>query len=142
MRLGVSSLYWPMDIIAGEATGTIQTEEALADYLRCRHVLVIGASLGNYHIPVPKHVLSNVVVLLLRTFRGPKRYGYRVDPFISEQSSSWEGDTDMEPCDKFWRVSLALCRLGMCPAMNLLGMSAGVDKILSVVSTRHQYDPD
>ena len=141
VRLTHGDIQWPIDIIIGKGPPDLNIEDPAAcqTFLSGKEILVIGATLGNWAVPVPARVLDTCVVLLLRTFTGRTRYGFRVLDYASGDRNCWECETDDEPCSQFWHSVEALRALGVKPSLKFLGVSAGVDMILSIVATQVKY---
>ncbi len=135
---------WPLDLLigkraAGDAAGGSGcrrlADDLVAGALEGKRLLVLGASLGNWIPPVPVHVLKTHVVLMLRS---RSHYGCRQDLYQHGIAETWRGRTAAEPCSVFWAVVAALVQRGLGAEVSLLGTSAGVDAILSMLATRPQ----
>ena len=73
-------------------------------------LLVVGCTLNSETIHIPDFILDDFVVVLLRV------------------------TTDSIPVASFWETVGCLLQLGMTPAMSMIGMSAGVDRCLSIIA--------
>ena len=73
-------------------------------------LLVVGCTLNSETIHVPDFILDVFVVVLLRV------------------------TTDSIPVPSFWETVGCLLELGMTPAMSMVGISAGVDRCLSIIA--------
>jgi hypothetical protein len=84
---------------------------------------------------VPKFVLQHFVTVVLRVYAGsPVRYGYSECEYVRGHSCTWEGDVDPAPVQQFSELIRHLLALGCAPRVSFVGISAGVHKILAVVS--------
>ena len=111
---------------------------------RRRSLLVLGAGFAGGAVKFPERYYTSFVVLILR-HNG--HYGFRKKRYIEGDATTWEGETDEDPCDFFWDSCLQLIGMGTQPRMSCIGTSAGVDSILSVVATqtdseRQQFNVD
>ena len=97
-------------------------------------LLVVGSTLNGGLIDVPGFILDAFIVLILRRNKGRLQYGYRMLPYNGGDPASWDGETDKIPVRSFWEIVDCLLALGMTPVMSMIGMSAGVDRCLSVLA--------
>ena len=95
-----------------------------------KKLLVLGADMGGSAVRVPEWVLATHIVLILRT---NGHYGCRAARCVPKDATTWEGPTDPRPCDTFWTICNTLALMGIRLRVRFLGISAGVDSILSMV---------
>ena len=132
-RLSCSPEDWPIDIIFGTREEKVNSQTAAPQSgVLNRSLLVLGATLGGWAPPVPQSAMSHWVVLMVR---GTKHYGCRACRFISGHPETWTGPTDPEPCVVFWKLVCELVSYGLCSTVSFIGISAGVDTVLSLVSS-------
>ena len=130
-RLSCSPEDWPIDIIFGTREQKVSQNATLRSGVLDRSLLVLGATLGGWAPPVPQDAMSHWVVLMVR---GTKHYGCRACRFISGHPETWTGPTDPEPGAVFWKLVCELISYGLCGNVSFIGISAGVDTVLSLVS--------
>ena len=66
--------------------------------------------------------------------RGASHYGCRACRFISGHEETWTVPTASEPYQVFWRLVHFLTERGLSKDVSFIGVSAGVDTVLSLVS--------
>ena len=122
-----------MDIIFGTREEKDDSQTATPrNGVHQRSLLVLGATLGGWAPPVPPSAMRHWVVLMVR---GTKHYGCRSCRFISGHPETWTGPTDSEPCVVFWALVCELMSYGLCSTVSFIGISAGVETLLSLVSS-------
>ena len=97
-------------------------------------LMVIGSTLGGALFDIPSFVLDDFIIVMLPCNKGKQQYGYREVPYNSVDEASWDGGTDMDPVIAFWDIVDCLVELQMTNVMSMVGMSAGVDRCLSLLA--------
>ena len=136
--LSVAQTLWPVDLaMLSHKPVQLGVPQEVAE----RPILVIGCSLGNHMAEVPKFVLQHFVTVVLRVYAGGKlRYGYSECEYVRGQSCTWEGAVDPAPVQQFSELIERLLALGCAPRVAFVGISAGVHKILAVMSDMRVQD--
>ena len=128
VRVAACSPQWPVDLIA---RSTACSEEKGASVLKqAVRIMVVGTTLGDDAVEIPERELQDTVVLILRNFAGRKRYGYSAIPYENNNATTWEGDFDREAGMQCWQMISSLAQMGAARDVSLMGMSAGVHKLL------------
>ena len=130
-RIAWSGARWPVDV---EMMPAYENEP----FQPChRQILVVGTSLGNpeYSPLIPLSVRRNMIILRLRNADPPiVYYGYARAKYLRNEPETWESDVDLDCCHGVLLV-LKFLLLLKCPShIDLLGVSAGVHQILSVLA--------
>jgi hypothetical protein len=119
-------------IVGGVPEGFPCSLNAIHALLARRCVLAVGASLGNWILPVPERVLESYVVLQLCCYKTENRYGYR-ECLYSGAAADWLCTTTCsEPCDLLPQLCVDLFTAGVRAQLACMAPSAGVDQILSL----------
>jgi hypothetical protein len=126
---------WPLELILYDATKASNSmEEALHD----RRIVIVCSTLGNWCPALPLDVLAKVVVVCVHCHVSRRRYGFRSCEFVNGVSSTWNNnETDLEACIRVWTVvDLLVQKYGARPKVSMIGVSAGVDQALSLVTSQ------
>ena len=132
---------YPIEIVVHhcEDLSGITPWNMLRRVLRGRRILVLGSGMGNGIIRVPPRVARHCLIIFLRT---KDHYGCRAIPFEWGVRATWEGETALEPVQRFWQLLNKVAILPVEKQMCFMGCSAGVDHILSMVASKRQYAED
>ena len=80
----------------------------LENVCKGRNIVVIGSSLGNSVVEVPKFFANNAIVLALMNKSGPKVYGFASTVYHRDRPESWEGSIDTIPARAAWQFVQSL----------------------------------
>ena len=117
------------------ARESITFQDDLRAYLKGKRLLITGRTLGGWALPIPRRMLQNFVVLELGNCKVESRYGYRGCAFVSGDESSWLCDKNADDIvGRVLDVISGLINLGINPDLSLIGVSAGVDQIMTLAS--------
>mgnify|MGYP005648149507 CR=1 FL=1 len=117
------------------ARESITFQDDLRAYLKGKRLLITGRTLGGWALPIPRRMLQNFIVLELGNCKVESRYGYRGCAFESGNEASWLCERNADDI-----VALVLdvisgfIELGIDPDLTLIGVSAGVDQIMTLAS--------
>ena len=101
-------------------------------------ILIIGTPIcgwkSNEAPYFPDDILKDFIVLFLDRNVGRLQYGSRLAKYKRGDEATWSGCTDRRAPQAAWDVIELLLSLGADPYISLMGISAGVDRILSLVA--------
>jgi hypothetical protein len=126
---------WPLELILYDATNE---SNSMQEALRDRRIVIVCSTLGNWCPALPLDVLAKVVVVCVHCHVSRRRYGFRSCEFVNGDSSTWNNDdTDFNACDRVWSVvDLLVRKYAASPKVSMIGVSAGVDQALSLVTSQ------
>ena len=109
----------------------------MQEALRDRRIVIVCSTLGNWCPALPLDVLAKVVVVCVHCHVSRRRYGFRSCEFVNGDSSTWNNDdTDFDACDRVWSVvDLLVRKYAASPKVSMIGVSAGVDQALFLVTS-------
>ena len=139
-RLESDLIEFPVDLILTKASQDVlpntltkgaDVRQAVCKILGRRHILIVGTCSEDTPISIPEEILRKTVVLMLRQ---NGHYGFRAPLYSEDDVSTWEGPTDDRPVRYCWELCQLLRTLHTKQEVYMLGVSAGVDSILSLVA--------
>ena len=130
---------WPVEICISNKTNADQTTKEM---LQGRMVLVMCNTLGNWSPRVPQFIAEQCIVIYVKKCTRKNTYGFRACDFKWGDKQTWEeATTDFHPCWRFLKVVEYLeTNYSISTLLSIVGVSAGVDQALSLVSATSTID--
>ena len=121
IRLTTALSCWPVEL-----QYLLRPGEHFEVSLRGRKIIVIGTTLYDDAIEVPKAELYGAVVVIRKNAIGPLRYGYGIRTYSKLREETWECSQQNEPADTSWDLIMSLRSDWKCTGeISFLGLSAG-----------------
>ena len=126
---------FPFRVLFGRHATTATTQKPF----HSKRIICVGAALSGWLPAIPENVLESFVVCMLQEKKGSRQYGAREETYNPNDWSTCRGPTAPGFGEDVTALLTELICLGAEPSLALLGVSAGVDRILSIVEYFQEY---